>query len=106
MDNNNNMAGGASPQEIEQILKDDRKLHEIAKAAFDAVDTAGSGYIEEPELKTVMSSVASDIGMDAPSDSDVKDVFLELDANGDGKISLEEFKVLIRQVLELMSNQQ
>ena len=99
------MAGGASPEEIQKILTDDRKLHEIAKAAFDAVDTDGSGYIEEPELKTVMSSVASDIGMDSPSDSDVKDVFLELDANGDGKISLEEFKVLIRQVLELMANQ-
>lgn len=95
----------ASPQEIQAILSDATKLHDIAKAAFDAVDTDCSGSIEEPELKTVMSSVASDIGMDSPSDNDVRDVFKELDVNGDGKISLEEFKVLIKQVLELMASQ-
>lgn len=95
----------ATPAEIQAILRDDRKLHEVAKAAFDAVDVDHSGFIDEPELKTVMCSVAGDIGMDQPSDSDVRDVLRELDTNRDGKVSLEEFKVLIRQVLELMASQ-
>ncbi|OMJ66381.1 hypothetical protein SteCoe_32507 [Stentor coeruleus] len=95
----------ASPAEIQAILRDERKLHEIAKAAFDAVDNDHSGFIDEPELKTVMCSVAGDIGMDQPSDSDVRDVLRELDTNRDGRISLDEFKVLIKQVLELMANQ-
>lgn len=95
----------ATPQEIREILRDDRKLHDIAKAAFDAVDVDRSGFIDEPELRTVMCSVANDIGMDTPSDSDVRDVLRELDTNRDGRISLEEFKVLIRQVLELMASQ-
>ena len=95
----------ATPAEIQAILKDERKLHEIAKSAFDAVDGDRSGFIDEPELKSVMTSVAQDIGMDAPSDNDVRDVLRELDVNNDGKISLEEFKVLIRQVLEIMAAQ-
>lgn len=95
----------ATPAEIQAILRDDRKLHEIAKSAFDAVDSDRSGFIDEPELKSVMTSVAQDIGMDAPTDSDVQDVLKELDKNNDGKISLEEFKVLIRQVLEIMATQ-
>ncbi|CAG9316981.1 unnamed protein product [Blepharisma stoltei] len=95
----------ASPEEIRAILRDDRKLHDIAKAAFDAVDADRSGFIDEPELRTVMCSVANDIGMDTPSDSDVRDVLRELDTNRDGRISLDEFKVLIRQVLELMASQ-
>ncbi|CAG9321634.1 unnamed protein product [Blepharisma stoltei] len=95
----------ATPQEIQAILRDDRKLHDIAKAAFDAVDADQSGFIDEPELRTVMCSVAGDIGMDAPTDSDVRDVLRELDTNRDGRISLDEFKVLIRQVLELMASQ-
>ena len=95
----------ATPEEIQAILRDEKKLHEIAKSAFDAVDADGSGFIDEPELKTVMVSVAGDIGMDQPSDNDVKAVLRELDTNHDGRISLDEFKVLIRQVLELMASQ-
>ena len=91
-----------SAEEIEAILKDDSKLNEIAKAAFESVDADGSGYIEEAELKVVMSSVARDIGMPQPSDSDVSEVLRELDTNRDGRVSKDEFKVLIRQVLELM----
>ena len=95
----------ATPAEIQAILRDDRKLHEIAKAAFDAVDADGSGFIDEPELKSVMCGVANDIGMDQPTDSDVRDVLRDLDTNRDGRVSLDEFKVLIRQVLELMASQ-
>mmetsp|Transcript_20442 Transcript_20442/g.38268 ORF Transcript_20442/g.38268 Transcript_20442/m.38268 type:complete len:96 (-) Transcript_20442:7925-8212(-) len=91
-----------SVDEIRQILADDTKLNEVVKAAFESVDTDGSGYIDAPELKKVMSSVAGDIGMPEPSDADVLEVMQELDANNDGKISEDEFKVLIKQVLELM----
>jgi Ca2+-binding EF-hand superfamily protein len=91
-----------SKQEIETILNDESKLNEIVKAAFESVDTDGSGYIEEAELKVVMTSVARDINMPEPSQEDVSKVLIELDSNRDGKVSQEEFKVLIRQVLELM----
>ena len=95
----------ANPQEIEAILKDENKLHDIAKAAFDAVDADGSGAIDSSELKIVMESVANDIGMDKPSDAEVRDVFMELDQDGNGEIDLEEFKVLIKQVLQIMASQ-
>jgi Ca2+-binding EF-hand superfamily protein len=91
-----------SREEIETILNDESKLNEIVKAAFESVDTDGSGYIEEAELKVVMTSVARDINMPEPSQEDVSKVLIELDSNRDGKVSQEEFKVLIRQVLELM----
>lgn len=91
-----------SKQEIEAILANEQKLNEVVLAAFNAVDSDGSGFIDEPELKTVMTGVARDIGMPEPSDSDVREVLRELDANKDGRISVDEFKVLIRQVLELM----
>ena len=91
-----------SKEEIETILNDESKLNEIVKAAFESVDTDGSGYIEEAELKVVMTSVARDISMTEPTEQDVAEVLRELDSNRDGKVSQEEFKVLIRQVLELM----
>ena len=36
---------------IKDILKDKSKLQEITKAAFSAVDTDGSGFLERNELE-------------------------------------------------------
>ena len=91
---------GITPQEIEVILSDERRFHEIAKAAFEEVDTDHSGYIDEAELKAMMVSVADDMEVEPPSDVDIADILKELDSNGDGTISLREFKKLIKEVLE------
>ena len=84
------MSGG-----VKDILKDKEKLKQITKAAFEAVDTDKSGYLEAAELEQVMNNVAVDIGVEKPTREEVEEVLKELDENGDGKLSLEEFQVLI-----------
>ena len=39
----------------------------------------------------------------APTKEEVEEVLRELDENNDGKLSLDEFEVLIKQVLEMMA---
>jgi calmodulin len=63
----------------------------------------GSGFLERQELEEVMNNVAQDLGVDPPSSEEVDEVLKELDENGDGKLSIDEFQVLIEQVLEMMS---
>ncbi len=67
-----------------------------------------------------MKNVAKDIGVEDPKKEEVEEVLKELDENGDGKLSLDEytinihyfltyffrFTVLIQQVLEMMSASQ
>ena len=43
-----------------------------------------------------MKNVAKDIGIENPSDEEVNKLLVDLDRNKDGKISLDEFEVLIR----------
>ena len=43
-----------------------------------------------------MESVAAEINVDKPTEEDVDNVLKDLDKNGDGKLSLDEFKELIR----------
>ena len=71
---------GSSDYDVEAILRDGQKLREFVSAAFEAVDSDRSGFIEEEELNTLMQSVASDVGMEPPSESDVKEVLRDLDA--------------------------
>jgi Ca2+-binding EF-hand superfamily protein len=72
---------------IKDILNDKDKLYKLAKAAFDAVDTDKSGYLERNELEAVMSSVSSEFDFDQPSKEDVDEILKEVDNNGDGNFS-------------------
>ena len=87
---------------IKEILNNDKKFNEVAKVAFDSVDTDHSGEIDGTELEKVMVQIALDMGADPPTKEDVLEVLEHLDEDKSGKIDFDEFKVLIRDVLEAM----
>jgi len=87
---------------IKDILNNEKKLNEVAKVAFDSVDTDKSGQIDGNELEKVMVQIANDMGAEPPTKEDVMEVLEHLDEDKSGKIDFNEFKVLIRDVLEAM----
>ena len=48
-----------------------------------------------------MKNVAKDIGVEDPKKEEVEEVLKELDTNADGKLSLDEFEILIQKTLEM-----
>jgi Ca2+-binding EF-hand superfamily protein len=87
---------------IIEILKSKGKFNEVAKIAFDCVDTDKSGLIDSSELEKIMVQIAIDMGADPPTKEDVYEVMEHLDEDKSGKIDFNEFKILIRDVLEAM----
>ena len=87
---------------IKDILSSDKKFTEVAKVAFDSVDSDKSGTIDAAELEKVMVQIATDMGADPPTKEDVCEVLEHLDTDKSGKIDFNEFKILIRDVLEAM----
>jgi Ca2+-binding EF-hand superfamily protein len=87
---------------IRDILSNEKKFTEVAKVAFDSVDTDRSGQIDGNVLEKVMVQIACDLGADSPTKEDVAEVLEHLDEDKSGKIDFNEFKVLIRDVLEAM----
>ena len=81
---------------IKDILNSESKLMEVAKSAFESVDTDKSGEIDLPELEQVMAQLAQEMGSDLPSADDVKEVFEYLDTDGSGTIDFQEFSRLIK----------
>ena len=55
--------------------------------AFDRIDVDKSGTIEAPELKLMMMEMGKQ-----HEDSDIEKMMLELDSDGDGKVTIEEFR--------------
>ena len=90
---------------VKQILASEEKLNDVARAAFDSVNTNKTGEINYSELEAVMIQVSKDLGTQPPSANDVNEVIKHLDTNKDGVISFDEFKVLIKDVLNAMIKQ-
>lgn len=90
-------------EEIKAILADDEKLTQVTKAVFDSVDTDASGHIDKGELKASMQQIAAQGDFPAPTDEQVEETLKSLDVNQDGEISPDEFKVLVRQILETLA---
>lgn len=89
-------------KQIRDILNNEKKFNDVAKVAFDSVDTDKSGQIDANELEKVMVQIANDMGAEPPTKEDVLEVLEHLDEDRSGKIDFDEFKVLIRDVLEAM----
>ena len=87
---------------IKNILLDQKKLFELAKIAFEGVDIDGSGEIEQEELGKVLVDISKCLGGDPPTDEDINEVFKHLDADRSGSIYLNEFTLLIKDILYAM----
>ena len=84
---------------IQDIINDKEKFNELAKNLFTQYDTNKNGVICEKELTTALSSFTAGTGAPVPDAETIKQVFLSLDTNKDGALSLEEFKEFIIKTL-------
>ena len=91
-------------EEIKAILADEGKFMEVCQTAFASVDTDGSGAVDAKELMNLMTAMAADCGIPAPSQEDCDNAMKALDTDGDKKVNVQEFSVLIRSILEAICN--
>lgn len=64
---------------------------------FRACDLDGSGYIDETELASICPELST---------AEVKDVFKELDKDGDGKIGVDEFSRGFKEISETLKEKE
>lgn len=64
-----------------------------------------SGYIERHELGQLLKNLTDAFNVEEPSEEDINDILKELDVNGDGKISKEQFEQLITDVINIMEEE-
>ena len=89
-------------EEYKSLLENEEKINEIAKIAFDNVNTDKSGKIDKSQLEALMNQVFSDLSNELPTKKEIDEVFDYLDSNKKGSISFEDFKVLIKDIIKNM----
>lgn len=81
------------------ILSDPVKFNKVATEAFKEADMDSRGTIDESELYNALHEFSEEFGINAPSPDDVSNMFTALDKDNSGKLSLYEFKFLIKMIL-------
>lgn len=54
------------------------------------------------ELGLILNKLTDSFHVEHPSEEDIKEIFTELDRNGDGKINQKEFDELINEVVHIL----
>jgi len=79
-----------------------KKINDLAKLVFDRVDSDKSGYIDAKEHSTLFKNISAELGMGNPSkEESAAETFKNLDTDGSGKIDLNGFKSLVREIIKL-----
>ncbi|XP_075890762.1 parvalbumin beta-like [Nelusetta ayraudi] len=71
------------------------KTQAEVKKAFDVIDQDRSGFIEEDELKLFLQNFSATAR--ALTDGETKTFLKAGDSDGDGKIGIDEFAVMVKQ---------
>ena len=85
---------------IKAILEDDSSLRSHAQDLLEEYDLDVSGDLSLTELNSLIDDMFVADGLQAPGMDFAEEGMTELDVNGDGKLSVDEFKVFYREALE------
>ena len=91
-------------KELKSLLDNEHKFNKFTATAFKMADKDDSGFINSEELYTILYTISTDIGANPPSREDTKEIVFHLDTDRSGNISLDEFKILIRDILKTMTD--
>lgn len=89
---------------IADVLKDSKKVDEMSKLIFSAIDFQNDGFLDFYELKHLIKDMSDQLSLPCPTDKEIKYAFDVMDTSKNGAISKNEFKAVIKQILELMSD--
>ncbi|CAG9332129.1 unnamed protein product [Blepharisma stoltei] len=84
---------------IYELLVTGNSLADVTKRLFENVDSDGSGFVDESELRVVLEHVYAEAGLDPPNNEVVHEKFRDLDIDGNGEVSMVELEKYVKELL-------
>lgn len=89
-------------EEVKKKVLDESVFGPMVDDLFNSADTDKSGFIDRAELKKLLAELGQILEIPPPSDNDVENELKRLDDNKDGKISKQEFRKLVKELVLLV----
>lgn len=91
-------------KELQEILSDDSKITQLSKLIIEKLDINRKGYLNKSEIKEFFEGVADELETQI-SQSELEELFLEMDECSNMKITYEEIKSMIKQLVFYLANE-
>eukprot|EP00760_Papus_ankaliazontas_P030679 PhM_4_TR4964/c2_g1_i1/m.56963 len=84
----------------EAILCNEERFDIVCRQCFEMTDTDKGGFLDRDELKELIFKICSASHAELPTPEELEALFRRVDENDDGKITLDEFKPLMKDLLQ------
>lgn len=91
-------------KDFQDLLLDDQKLTHLSKLIIERLDINRKGYLNKSEFKEFFEGVADELETQI-SQTELEELFLEADENSSMKITFEEIKSIIKQLVTFLVNE-
>ncbi len=81
------------------LVNNDKVFNQIAKEAFNSVDTDNSHEIDKEEFKICAIQVAKGFGLEEPDQESINEIYQKLDSDNNGNIDFDEFKKYVKEII-------
>ena len=88
---------------LRDILEDKERFIQVARSAFDSVDTGGSGQLEASELIKTFAQIAIGIQITPPTPDAIAAGCRALAIAGSGVLSFDRFEAMFRSALQRLA---
>ena len=85
-------------KELKKKIMNEEIFGPIVDKTFQEADINSNGFVEKKELGVLLKKIRENLGFPPPTEKDIKNEMERLDKNKDGKISKEEFRVLVKEL--------
>lgn len=89
-------------EEVKKKVMDESVFGPLVDDTFTNADTDKSGFIERGELKSVLNEISEALGIPSPTDAEIDVELKRLDTNNDGKVSKQEFRTLVKDLVMII----
>jgi len=87
--------------EIRTKALDEEVFGKLVDDIFNEIDEDRSGYIDRKEMGKLLKNLSEELGNPMPTEEDIDKKMKKLDLNKDGKISKEESRPIVREIVLL-----